>query len=141
MATSVKLKQDQDVVGPTDPDHPGEYKLTTTFSDPLPVGGHWDACFILIKINDELHPEEDTYAHVCTVGDLEAYAYTVRADAVAHDNPYYRVDTWDLFYTSLEEMSAETTLQQERTQFLVDDWENYSGGEWPKTVYDDTISS
>ena len=134
MATSVKLTQVQSIPPPGDP-HEGEYELEATFSDAATAGadpgGNWDNAFFLIKIIDTLDATRDVYQHVCTVGDLEKYENT--RGAVVPPDVYYRTATWPSYFSSIEDIDTETTLQQTRTQNLCDDWEEYGGGTWPKT--------
>lgn len=135
MATSVKLTQVESLPPVGDP-YEGEYKLQVTFSnastDGGDPGGNWDNAFILVKIVSAGDPTQDTYQHICTVGDLESYAPD-RATAVANNHDYYRIATWPLYYESIEEMTTAKTVQQTRADYLVTDWENYGGGTWPKT--------
>lgn len=131
MATSIHLDQERDLTDPGDPEG-YDYKLTSTFS--APTTGFTEYLILIQKAEEEA---DDTYQHVCTVGDINRYG-TDRTSASV--GSYYRVDTWVLFFTSLETLEEEATTQQEKTQFVVTDWENYAGATWPKTIFDDDIT-
>ena len=120
MAT-VTLTQIEDVAAPADPK---EYKLTTTFTlASTPPGGTWDNNFILAEKGAGALAT-DVYQHTCTVGDIETYDTKIGRASVAVGE-YYRIDTFDTFYDSLEDMRALVTTQQTKAQYLVDDWTNY----------------
>lgn len=131
MATSVHLDQARDLTDPGDPEG-YDYKLTSTFS--APTVGFTEYLILIKKATDEA---DDEYQHICTVGDINRYGTDRTAAPV---DSYYRVATWVLFFTSLEALGDQATTQQEKTQFVVTDWENYTGGEWPKTIFDGDIS-
>ena len=139
MATSVKLTQVIDIVTPPVPGQ-DNYTLETTYSEASPLGGKWDNEFLLIKIIVPGDDTQDVYQHVCTVADLEKYEND-RAQAVINTDDYYRIETWTLSFENLEDTNAEATLQQQRTQYLVDDWEAYGGSVYPDTIYDATITN
>ena len=131
MATSVHLDQARDLTDPGDPEG-FDYKLTSTFSDP--TTGFTEYLILIQKAEDEA---DDLYKHVCTVGDINRYG-TDRATAEV--DSYYRIDTWVLYFTSLEALADQATVQQEKTQFVVTDWQSYTGGTWPQTLFDADIS-
>jgi hypothetical protein len=132
MATSVHLDQARDLTDPGDPEG-YDYKLTTTFSAPTTGFNKY-----LILIRKATLPANDEYQHVCTVGDIERYGIDRGAAIV---DSYYRIDSWVTFYTSLETLTDHAVVQQEKTQFVVTDWQNYVGTDpFPKTIYDGDIS-
>jgi len=140
MATSIHLTQERSLTTGGD-DTDKDYKLTTVFSkdDPDPSPGFPVELILARKVvieGDEENDEDDTYEHVCTVGDINRYTAS-RPD----ETLYYRVASWTLFFDSLEELSAEALVQREKTQFLVTDWENYTGGDIEETLFDDDITS
>lgn len=139
MATSVKLTQVQTIPGGQPEGE--EYVLTPTFSEASPSGGNWDNAFVLVKIVDPGDALLDTYQHICTVGDLEEYPADRAVAVAAPIQDYYRAASFAKAYSSLEDITAAVTTQQTRTQNLVDDWENYDGGTWPKTTVDTYTST
>jgi hypothetical protein len=90
---------------------------------------------VLIE-GDEDNDSDDTYEHICTVGDINRYKASR-----AEETLYYRVSSWTLFFDSLEDLSAEALVQRQKAQFLVTDWENYTGGDIEETLFDDDITS
>ena len=136
MTASVKLTQIQDVSG-------DKYTLETTLSEHSTSGANWDNCFILMRVVDPAHISQDVYEHICTVGDLENYLTTrTESPPVPDAGVFYRTSTCTLSFDSLEDAVAEATLQQQRIQYLADDWDAYTNeGVWPNTVFDATISS
>ena len=121
MATSVDIKHDESVAAPGDPK---EYKLVTLFLNEVGAGATWDSNFILAQRGAGAL-STDVYQHVCTVGDLNKYATEIgRATVIAGE--YYRIDTFDTFYDSLEDLAELKVIQLQKTQYLVDDWDSYS---------------
>lgn len=116
MATSVKLTQVRGVVtggvpaGGTD----GQYYVTSTCSEATPATVNFDNNFFLFAESD------DSYQHVCTVGDLEAYP-----DVSTPGIDYYRLATVTLFFDELDQAWDHANLVKSRLQNLVDDWESY----------------
>lgn len=116
MATSVKLKQERGVVtsgvpaGGTD----GQYYVINTCSEATVATANFDNNFFLFAEAD------DSYQHVCTVGDLEAYPDT-KTGGIA----YYRQDAVTQFFDVLDDAWDHANLVKTRMQNLVDDWESY----------------
>jgi hypothetical protein len=100
-----------------DPNDPAEYKLHIEFSA-ASIGFQTE--LILIKKGDT--EDDDTYEHICTVGDINRYTMTRGTDL------YYRVAAWDQFFANLEDLAAEVLVQQGKAQYVVTDWETYTGG-------------
>jgi hypothetical protein len=143
MSTSIHLVQERDLTDPEDPEG-FDYKLTTTFfypgtppypdPDPLPAFKK-ELILIWKKTADE---EDDEYKHICTVGDINRYGIDRETTEVGF---YYRVSSWVTYFTNLEDLTAAADVQQEKTQFVVTDWENYVGTDpFPKTIYNGDIS-
>ena len=67
---------------------------------------------------------DPTYQHVSTVGDVEHWA---NKDDPAHSSEqYYRHDTAELFFDTIEEAQTEADVQKTRFQQLVDDYAAYT---------------
>jgi len=122
MPTSVKLEQVRGVVtggspaGGTD----GQYYVTNTTSEASPATAPFDNNFFLFAQSD------DSYQHVCTVGDLEAYP-----DVSTPGTEYYRLSTVTTFYDALDDARDHAALVKTRIQNLVDDWEVYKNDPEP----------
>ena len=127
MATAVDIKHTESVAAPGDPD---DYKLVTLFSNEVGAGA-WDSNFILV-LKGAGAVTTDVYQHICTVGDINAYGAMIGRAAVLA-GAYYRIDTFDTFYASIEDMRALEVIQIQKTQYLVDDWEAYAG-DFPRAV-------
>jgi hypothetical protein len=116
MATSLKLTQVRGVVtggspaGGTD----GQYYVTNTTSEASVETVNFDNHFFLFAEAD------DSYQHVCTVGDLEAYPDT-KTGGIA----YYRLTTVTQFFDELDDAWDHANLVKTRLQNLADDWEAY----------------
>lgn len=118
MATSVKLTQNRGVVTAGSPAGgvDGQYFVTNTCSDAVVNTANFDNSFFLFK----LETGDDTYEHVCTVGDLEAYPETAPGS-----DAYYRLTTATLFFDEVDAAWDAANLVKFRLQNLVDDWESY----------------
>lgn len=134
MATTIHLVQERSLtIG--DEGAGKDYKLATVFSKEDPDPG-FPVEVILARIVDVEDIDQDVYEHICTVGDINRYS-AVREE----ETLYYRVASWTLFFDSLEDLSAEALVQRQKAQFLVTDWENYTGGDIEETLFDDDITS
>lgn len=120
MTTSIRLTQERSLT--TIPPDPADYnyKLVTTFDQPST-----GFCTQLILIKKGTTEADDSYEHICTVGDVKRYG-TSRSAAPL--DLYYRTSSWTQYFNSLSDLDEQMSIQKQKTQFVVTDWQVYTEG-------------
>lgn len=131
MSTQITLTQIRTVVDVDPPNDEYEFRLESSVecdsTDTGFVPGPFPASAPVFLFQKGTTEPEDTYVHVCTLGDFVTYADS--RGAVPADN-FYRKDAVTQDFENLGDAVAESSLQKTRLQNLVTDWENYADDNW-----------